>query len=271
MRRFLSVVLAVALSAAALGFAVFTLPLSQYRKPADAGVPLATVEVVSRGTDLAEPAVVDLTWTDRSEVRVSSLEGLVTAVFVEPGAVVGCGDPVVEVDGVVRFGYCAPRPLYRELSSVSRGDDVDEFVGFLRGLGFFADTTDRPSNQAVRDAIRFVQGGFGNPVTGVVDSGDAVWLGDGPFVATSVGVVAGDLVAPGDVVMSAEPVVSSALVTRASGDAPLGGWVFGVDGSTERFSVDADGSIDDVAGLLSVLVGQELAAETPTRVTGTAR
>jgi hypothetical protein len=259
LRRGVAGLVGVAVVAGAVALSVVAVPLASYEKIASNAetVAAATVSVVSRPTDLPVNASADLVWSSPQVVRSSSA-GVVSAVFAAPRVEVGCGVAVFEVDSFPVVSYCGPRPLTGAVSATSKGRDTDDFVAWLRSVGFFEGVA-APSAAQRRDAIRFWQASLGMAVDATVEPGELVWLTE-PFTPTAVSVEPGVPIAPGDTVMSVAERLTSATVnvTAPVADESAGGadeapMVFGVDTNPARVSVDADGAIGDVGSLESML------------------
>lgn len=260
LRRGVAGLVGVAVVAGAVALSVVAVPLASYDQitsDVDA-VAAATVSVVSRPTDLPVNASADLVWSSPRVVRSSSA-GVVSAVFAAPGVEIGCGVAVFEVDSFPVVSYCGPRPLTGAVSATSKGRDTDDFVAWLRSVGFFEGVA-APSAAQRRDAIRFWQASLGMAVDATVEPGELVWLTE-PFTPTAVALEPGVPIAPGDTVMSVAERLTSATVTvtapvadeSSPGGADEAPMVFGVDTNPARVSVDADGAIGDVAALESML------------------
>ena len=264
---------------ASIAAAVVAVPLARYEQnvsSSDAAA-MASVSVVYRPTDLSMNAVVDLTWSSPQVVRSSST-GVVTAAFSAPGVEVACGVAVFEVDAFPVVSFCGPRPLTSVVSATSKGRDTDDFVAWLRSVGFFEGVA-APSAAQRRDAIRFWQASLGMAVDATVEPGELLWL-TGPITPTAVAVEPGVPIAPGDTVMSVAEQLTSATVavTEAAADAssPAGvdeaAMVFSVDTNPERVSIGVNGVIGDLVALESMLRETGLLVDgPPTSAAGSVR
>lgn len=279
MRRVLAVVLrsvvVIALLAGAIGVAVFAIPLAQY---SDESLPEDVVSqgvaVIERESDLAQPRELALTWTARSEVRSGS-DGLVTAVFALSGEPIECAAPVLEVDATPVVSYCGPRPLSGEVTATTEGRDAEEFLAFLSSIGHLVGSVAPPTARERRDAIRWWQGTVGQVIDGSVSPTDLLWLGRDPITPTVVSVTAGQTVRVGDVVVAIDERLAFASLEAIDGVVDDQDWVFGVDGSTDRFALEPDGTITDpvtLERLQRTLDQQGLLAEgLPSTATGSVR
>ena len=260
LRRGVAGLVGVAVVGGAVALSGVAVPVGGYDQntPGGDGGAAGAVSVVSRPTDLPVNASADLVWSSPRVVRSSSA-GVVSAVFAAPGVEIGCGVAVFEVDSFPVVSYCGPRPLTGAVSATSKGRDTDDFVAWLRSVGFFEGVA-APSAAQRRDAIRFWQASLGMAVDATVEPGELVWLTE-PFTPTAVAVEPGVPIAPGDTVMSVAERLTSATVNITApvadessaggpGEGPL---VSGGATNPERGSVDTDAAIGDVASLESML------------------
>lgn len=257
----------------AIGLAVVAIPLARYDDATRASVeldPLA-VAVVTMETDLAAPTTVDLTWSEPFVVRSAS-DGLVSGVYVSPGEPVACGVAAFEVNARPVLAYCGPRPLSATVTSRSVGRDTDEFIAFLRTLGFFAAVEGAPTSSDMRDAIRWWQASAGAVVDATVEPADLLWVG-AALTPTSIGVQAGQMIQAGDEVLTVDSRLTDGVVNLNAVDLPPDAQlVFGVLDDPGRSSVDQEGRIRHVAELERVLRARGLLAEgLPASATGAVR
>jgi hypothetical protein len=149
------------------------------------------------------------------------------------------------------------------------GPDMDQLVEQLVALGDLAS----PANNAltVQDlavAIRSMQRKAGSPDDGVVSPTDLLWIGS-PQKVASVDLNIGDAAAGGAPVWSTDVRLERATIIDVSLDASAR--KFNVDQSPVQFSVNADGSIADVAAFQPVALGGHSVSDLPTTVAGSLR
>lgn len=257
MKRALQLTAWISLSLAALGFAAWAIPLSEYKSNDASDVHSETIAVVQRENDLALPAVIALRWSDGQSLTLGGSGGLVTQIVMSPKTEIACGTGMIEVDGRMRFAYCAPRPMWKEIDISSSASESADFVEFLRLLGFLPRSGKQPSSQELRRAIRTWQTSTNQPVNGIARPTDVVWIGPGPATPTVISVRVGELLEPYATVAQVEPELTSAIVQDFVPSLDGSDRVAGVDGSTARVDVAADGSIEALSAL-----------ETALRVTG---
>lgn len=260
-RGWLAGVLAVALSAAALGFAVWALPLARYEPRPPPTIADESVVVIERNSDLPMAATLQLEWSPSRVVRAVG-EGLVTGVLWEPGRSIRCGDPVLEVDGNVVVAHCGPRPLWRDVTGATSGADREEAVTFMRDLGRFADIPGKPTSAQFTEEVRRWQEDLGMQVTGALRPQDLLWIG-APIAPSSATVSVGDQLPADGEVFEVDPVVTSAVVADFETSPPAPARLFGLDGDDQRFELRSDGTVEDLTGLTTAIVGLGLAAEGP--------
>ncbi len=273
-KRLVVVVVALAVCVGGVSLAVVALPLASYeQRGVDAeAVEASVVAVTSREIDLASSATVAAVWSSERRVRLPSVSGLVSSVSVTPGVELGCAQEVLRVAGRALLAYCGPSPLFRDVSSRTRGADAAEFVAFLQRVGLLVDG--EVTRQQVDRVIRNVQAWMGWPVSGAVTPGDFVWIGE-PFVPSEVLVEPGMTVSAGADVLQVAPGLESATVTAGSGarpaDAAASGLVFALDSSPTTYPVGADGAVADLAGLEGELRGRLVEGELPVSAVGSVR
>jgi peptidoglycan hydrolase-like protein with peptidoglycan-binding domain len=156
---------------AALGAAVITVALTSGTAPAPASAPpVATAGVVR--TDLVDRSEVDGT-LGYAHSRTIAGSGATLTWLPQTGAVIRRGQRVYGVNGhAVPLLYGAT-PLWRTLSTASRGEDVRELERNLAALGYRLPVDDR-FTPATRQALQQWQHDLGVSVTGVVRPGDVV-------------------------------------------------------------------------------------------------
>lgn len=268
LRRLATAVMALALASGGVALAVVAVPLARY--PEDSPPPSRSggevVSVVERTTDLAVPTALRLEWTTSREIRSAS-DGLVTAVFAERGTELACGSAVFEIDAQPIVSYCGPRPLSSTISANTRGADTDEFLAYLRTLGFFAGVEQPTVRQRV-DALRFWQATNRQMVTGSVEPDDLVWIG-APMTPTSVLASIGSQIGVGDAVLRVDSRLAAARVTAVD-QAQIGGdRAFLLDGVADRAAISADGEVLDLPDLQALLESSGLLGEgLPAQVNG---
>lgn len=274
LKRVLGVLVALAVCVGGVALAVIALPLASYeqRGAVNEAVDASVVSVTSREIDLASAATVSAVWSQDRRVRLPAVSGLVSLVLVEPGVEVQCAQGVARVGGRVLLSYCAPSPLFRDVSSRTVGTDADEFTTFLQEAGLLAEG--EVTRQQVNQVIRDLQAFMGWTVNGVVTPSDFVWIGE-PFMPSDVLVEPGMTVSEGADVMQVAPALETATLTVGSGarpgDGATPGLVFSLDGSPTSYSVGPDGGIADLAGLEVELRTRLVDGELPVSVVGAVR
>lgn len=227
----------------------------------DSGVPpepatefTATAERTT--VDPSVSATLSAQWSVDRVLVAPAWSGLVTEVMVHDGVVVVEGQPVMSVDGVVRFAGATPRPFHRELPAGAVGADVGQLQQLLIRLGLItdevqADRMDRPTVMAVRALAALL--GVPEPARSVFDPGWMVWMPSGTPVNVGSFETAAGVVAPpaGTTLAVAAPALVGATVRIDQvGDAvPFGEVVLRTsDGRSAEVEVDPDsGAVADPA------------------------
>lgn len=161
------------------------------------------VDVGSVGRSLTFTVVAE--W-DLVPVGQNSAGGVVTSVEVAPGDTVQAGDvlytlglkPVVIAQGEV--------PMFRSLATRSEGPDVAQLQRLLAGLGFYSADVDGSFGSSTQAAVRAWQDSLGVDDTGVVDTGDLVFVPELPVrIAPSEEVTVGARLVGGEPVVLVVP------------------------------------------------------------------
>jgi peptidoglycan hydrolase-like protein with peptidoglycan-binding domain len=171
---------------AALGAAITTVALTTGSAPTPASTPpVATAEVVR--TDLVDRSEVDGTLGYAHSRTIAGSGGTLTW-LPQTGAVIRRGQRVYGVNGHAVPLFYGATPLWRTLSTTSRGEDVRELERNLAALGYRLTVDDR-FTPATRQAVKQWQHDLGVSVTGVVSPGDVVIAPDTLRVSAVSGVL----------------------------------------------------------------------------------
>ncbi|MFF5291226.1 peptidoglycan-binding protein [Paractinoplanes globisporus] len=135
--------------------------------------PPATATVAKRSLTRSETVGGRLGHGDASPVQAAPGGGMVTWLPIV-GAVIERGDTVYRVDQERVPLLYGSIPLYRTLSTGSRGDDVRQLERNLSALGYTGFTVDDQYTAATASAVRDWQKDLGKDRTGAVRPGDAV-------------------------------------------------------------------------------------------------
>lgn len=155
-----------------------------------------TVLVEMGSTKLRQPIVLLTKLSVEAPMRSMSQSGTVTAVFVEPGDHIVTGDPVIEIDGVVRVALQIERPLWRNLSLGDHGPDVRAIQQSLVDSGLLdkVDGTVGTETMIAAQEHFLRSGGSGRPLEISMDW--YVWSEPGGFHVDEVVVAVGEQVPP---------------------------------------------------------------------------
>lgn len=225
----LAVAVLIVAVAAALGFWAGRLALESPEDPLAVNPEPVTyvVEEGSVGRSLSFTAVADWVLVPAGPTGAS---GVVTSVTVGPGDVVSAGDELFTVDlrpVVVAEG---PVPMFRSLGLRAEGVDVEQLQQLLADLGFYEDGVDGEFGSSTRRAVMDWQDSLDVDDSGVVGSGDIVFLAELPArVAPAESLVVGARLAGGESVLSLvpeDPVFRIPLSPEQSNLVPLSATVF---------------------------------------------
>lgn len=172
---------------------------------------MTTAVVGERYDDGAQPASLTLVWAPAASARWPvGIDGVITDVFLQPGAVVEDGSPIAAVDGITRIAQVSGRPLYRDIRVGDIGPDVQWLDGLLIKFGVTSEPTldSRPRDFCNGRGVRDLQERLGAPRDGTFRANYTVWAG-----ATTVGTVGatvGDRTAAGAPIFEEAPQLASA-------------------------------------------------------------
>ncbi len=155
-----------------------------------------TVLVEMASTKLRQPIVLLTRLSVGTPLRSMSQAGTVTDVFVEPGNHIATGDPVLEIDGVVRVALQTEQPLWRNLSLGDHGPDVRAIQQSLVDSGLLEKVDGMVATETMIAAQEHFlrSGGVGRPLEISMDW--YVWSRPGGFHVDEVVVAVGDQVPP---------------------------------------------------------------------------
>ncbi len=209
------------------------------------GSVLVTVEPY----DGAREVSVRTTVTPEESLTVAAT-GRVTASACAPGAVITSGEVALVLDDQPIVALATEVPLWRDLRTGTRGDDVRSLQAELARLGHDL-VPDGHFGTATREAVRAIQRDAGvERADGALAAGSVVWLPRPDVSISDCLVHVGDTVSPGEIAT-----VAGGLTVLAVVDAPADeGWVVRLDGVTGPVGVD--GVVTDPA-LLAVVEQSE--------------
>jgi hypothetical protein len=164
-------------------------------------------------------------WRDLVVVRAPPWEGLVTEVLATVGASLDSGAPVARVNGVEVRHFVLPSPLYQPVcvdatASVGEVREVLAQAGFAVGAG-------QKFSRADVAAVRKYAAAIGAPNANEAECFDPAWVTVSPEPLAVIGRIELTVGAPapplGEVVLSAQPVLSALVLTADGGGALLDG------------------------------------------------
>lgn len=127
--------------------------------------------------DARVPATVTIEWAPGADLTSPGFEGVVTAVYLSPGAVISDGDRVVQIDGIDRIAVRSAAPFFRRLTTRDSGSDVEALQAFLRRTGRLEAEADGVYGSTTVAAVKRLEGDLGvDKPTGTFDPAFLVWL-----------------------------------------------------------------------------------------------
>lgn len=143
--------------------------------------------------------------------------GLVTAAPVV-GATLDNGDEAMGIDGRSVRAMVSTSPLWRDLAAADKGADVALVQEYLSALGYYTGTADGVFGASLQRAVAAFNKDAGlAPTTKAFLVSSVIWIGPQPQTVSAVVLSEGAQIAPGDVVFTGPPRMSSVLVTEPSG------------------------------------------------------
>ncbi len=201
-------------------------------------------------------ASVDLTVTVRVlEPPATSGEGIVTAIYLEPGDTLRAGAPLFALNGVQRLGY-VPRQsqvFYRTLCAGSRGSDVALLQEFLSNLGYAVSTPDGRFGRETENAVKLLNADLGYPSPhACFEPATVIALPSEEVTVASLGLVLGQPFAATTPWVTLRPAVDDARVSLTGGalvpdgayELRVNGHAFPAEVAAGTVSVDEPSALD---------------------------
>lgn len=165
-------------SAAALAVGLIVVSGMYIATPAEdlseeADPPMAEAQAGSIGASMS--LNVSAEWTVAS-VIANGASGVVTSNDVVAGGSVGIGEKIYSVDLNPVFVGVGSVPSFRAISEGTSGEDVAQLQQFLADSGFYFGAIDGEAGRGTKTAITQWQREQGLPVTGVMDSGNLLYV-----------------------------------------------------------------------------------------------
>jgi hypothetical protein len=207
-----------------------------------------SVTVTTEPYDGARQVSVLATVTDPEKLTITG-SGRVTSSSCTPGASFVSGDVALVVDDRPIVALATATPLWRDLRSGARGDDVLALQTELARLGHDL-TPDGEFGPGTREAVRAIQetAGVAKP-DGALAAASVLWL-PAPEVAVAECLLkVGDRADTGEIATAAGGLTALTVV-----DVPGAGWVLQHDDLAAP--IDAEGRVDDATFLPAVAEGE---------------
>ncbi len=259
--RLAGLVVAVALTAGAMGWAAATVLLPRAGAAGDASYTLVEALEGEVASSIGLTAVVG--WTTQP-LAANLAPGTVTSVDVVAGDEVGQGQVLYRVDLRPVSIALGETPAFRDLVRGARGPDVAQLQAMLAALGYDPGAADGVFGRATARAVAAWQTASGIPSDGVVRIGDIVFVPELPVrIRLDEAVVRGARLAGGEpaVVALGAPDFRVAVTPSQAAVAQPGTSITVVAPSGARWpAAVAEQSLDENRQTWLVLTGQDGAA-----------
>ncbi len=186
-----------------------------------------TVELTS--ATIEHEVSLELVWDHVVPIYSPNWAGTVTEVFVEPGATLRSGEPILAIDGVKRIAAAMRQPLFRDLRRGDRGEDVRALQEFLLVEQLYVGEADGVYGGSLADAVAELRLLLGAPKLrdGGFDHTLLVWIPDGLLQVDSVHATIGQPADGGVELILPKESIAGASFRRPEGAPPLRGmWQF---------------------------------------------
>jgi len=244
-RRSWSIAGLVLLIGAALGALVVLFVLPQ-AVPVSLVAPNGPAAVsVAREPFLDQRSVKITFGSPQSRTLTAPLAGRITRTTCVPGKTVHSGGAPFAVDGAPLLALATRVPLWRDLGSGSKGDDVVAVQKELRRLGYALAADGRWGGQSAAAWKALTKKAGAVAPDGSLTFSHVLWLPGTSVVATSCGAVLGDRVQEGAVLVSMPATAGNVSLSDLPDDLAAGDRVLVV--GTERVHLAADLMLDDPA------------------------
>jgi hypothetical protein len=210
------IVLLVLLVAPLLVFAALW-ALSAMANPTASASRIEPVVVPVQHQDMRAQTTVNVTVTfSPGRDLVAYATGTVTSAA-RAGVTLNNGDVVLRVDDRPIRAMVADAPMWRSLSTGSKGDDVKRLKSFLHQMGSYDGTVDTTYDATLAQAVaRFNRdGGYGGSTS--FDPTTVIWVGPKPLAVAEVVVTAGNSINPGTAVARGPKQATSIAVQEPAG------------------------------------------------------
>ena len=178
---------------------VILLPASRALESSSLASPGPTVVTVGSRLDKSSQGVdTVISRSPPASVR-SAVSGLVTSVQIKVGDQIGNGTPLFSVNGASVIAFTEPMPLYRDLTSGSKGQDVRDVTLFLADLGFIPNTYDSKGTfgRVLTDAVSAFERKNGIVPDGIFHASSVAWIPTDVRKVSAIKIATGDSVAVG--------------------------------------------------------------------------
>jgi len=169
---------------------------------AETELPVATQTVAEATVGSSVTLPVTVRWMTHP-LAAGSTSGMVTSIVLDGATEVAAGDMLFAVNLRPVIAAEGATPAFRALAQGVRGDDVAQLQSFLTEAGFFTGEASGVFGASTAAAVRNWQRSLGLERTGVVLSGDLVFIESLPArVVLAENVVVGSVVSPGQAILS---------------------------------------------------------------------
>lgn len=233
-------------------------------------------EVSERFFDNQQDGFLELAFGEPVELVSSGSTGRITAVAVGAGDRIRSNDVLYEVDGRAIIAHHSPKPFYRDLSSGSRGDDVEALHALLQDWGLLGpDQNSATFGPQMRTAVVELNTQLGSPVRDATfHASTVVWLPIEDLIVAQVSIRPGGFsAAAGERLLTGVRSDTSVALFGADGDPVEAANATKVDALDGRsIGQTSNGALDRATAaevIHLVVTGELVSAAQPSSASGT--
>ncbi len=238
--------------------------LSEMSNPTASASRIEPVVVPVQHQDMRAQTTVNVTVTfSPGRDLVAYATGTVTSAA-RAGVTLNSGDVVLRVNDRPIRAMVADAPLWRNLTTGSKGDDVKRLKSFLHQIGSYDGTIDTSYDATLAQAVAQFNhdGGYGDSTS--FDPATVIWIGPKPLPVAQALVSAGSSLSPGTpVARGPKQATSIAVEEPAGGVATIGDFSGGATLSVGSTSVNykpGSGAITNPAAVATIQAAMTPAA-----------
>lgn len=203
-------------------------------------IPVTEVPLSAENFDDARTVTISVAAPGGADL-LAQIDGVVTSLDCEPGAMWKSGMSPIGVDGQPLLALATSVPLWRDLHEGDRGGDVAALQTELRRLGVDTAIDGTMSTPFVTALTRFLASKAVATTGGVLRRADVVWLPDRQVTIGSCPIHVGQQIAAGAAIAKAAPGLAALRVDPMPPDLAAGARTLTVGSTT--VSLDESGSV----------------------------